>query len=188
LEGVENPVVRRKVAVPTILTFHELHLMIQAAMGWENQHYYLFMDKPYSQYFLFVSPGVEELGADATKIPAGTILYSYWTQSKSKGEERDKLYYEYDYGDYWIHTIDVIDRDDSDRTMPEVLEAEGACPPEDCGGIQAFENLKDYLSGKKTAEDYSNLYLPEELKKYNFRKADLKQLNDRIQKWRLLDQ
>lgn len=74
LRGIEDPIIWRKMAVPTILTFHELHLMIQAAMGWEHQHLYSFTEHPESRYFMIVSPYAEEFGADATKISASNIL------------------------------------------------------------------------------------------------------------------
>lgn len=188
LRGIEDPVIWRKMAVPTVLTFHELHLMIQAAMGWEHQHLYSFTEHPESRYFMIVSPYAEEFGADATKISASNILWSYLNQYPFDEEaERDKLYYEYDYGDSWVHEIDVLDLDRSNSKSAELLDGAGACPPENCGGTPGFQLLKDHLSGKISPEEYFDNFFAANPKGYDIHKVDLKRLGNRVKRWRMLD-
>ena len=47
--------------------------------------------------------------------------------------------YTYDFGDSWWHYIEVLSETEDYRNgYPEVLEAEGNCPPEDCGGAPGY--------------------------------------------------
>jgi hypothetical protein len=41
LDGL-NPKIYRKLAAPFDLTLHQLHLIIQAAVGWQDKHRYFF--------------------------------------------------------------------------------------------------------------------------------------------------
>jgi Plasmid pRiA4b ORF-3-like protein len=60
----------------------------------------------------------------------------------------DRLDYTYDFGDDWKHELVVEDLLDHD---PEVhysilAAAKGACPPEDCGGVWGYADLKEILA------------------------------------------
>jgi hypothetical protein len=60
---------------------------------------------------------------------------------------KDKLIYEYDFGDKWRHTIAVqkiVDREPG-KTYPRCLGGKMACPPEDCGGIWGYYGMLDAL-------------------------------------------
>ena len=63
--------------------------------------------------------------------------------------EKDKIEYEYDFGDGWVHEIKLEKILPADNTMKSPVCTDGAlaCPPEDCGGIwgyaQMLEALKD---------------------------------------------
>lgn len=63
--------------------------------------------------------------------------------------EKDQCLYEYDFGDSWLHQL-VLERIIADPTSLEklsCLDGRGACPPEDSGGVSAYEEwlkaLKD---------------------------------------------
>lgn len=185
---IENPVIWRKVAVPVDLNFHDLNLIIQAAMGWENQHLYTFQESLESKYFTLVSPYAEEFGADAKKTPSTNILWSYLNQFHMDEDAiRDKMYYQYDYGDDWMHEIEVVDYDRSDRVSPELLDGEGACPPENCGGIPGFQMLKECLIGRMTKEEYYGFYCAIDVKGYDIHKIDIPYLRARVKGWRRLE-
>lgn len=66
--------------------------------------------------------------------------------------------YVYDFGDDWRHKIELEKIiDDYQFGYPTILEGEGACPPEDVGGIPGYEeflrvwNDPKHLSMKKCA-------------------------------------
>jgi hypothetical protein len=135
LNGI-RPLIWRRVLVPEHATFHELHLIIQEAMGWEQAHLYEFdlknvlvgiPDDWDSFHF-----GKEQL--DARRIPLQQLLT----------KEKPKFQYIYDFGDYWRHTITI----EKIETPPKPLEravclkGKRACPPEDCGVYGYLELLE----------------------------------------------
>ena len=145
LDYSSKPPIWRRVLVPDRFTFHELHAVIQAAMGWENAHLYAFRSPgrrgedigiPFDDDFM----GVET--QDARKIP----IRSQLTQ------EKQKINYEYDFGDSWSHTLLVEKITDEKITAPRCLKGKGACPPEDCGGIYGYYMMVEAINNPKHPE------------------------------------
>ncbi len=134
LMGSEPPIWRR-VLVPGGTTLAELHMIIQVAMGWENDHLHLFRDGKRS----YGPRSSWEDMLDEEKVCLRDIA----------PQARAKFGYEYDMGDSWRHTIKVeaIKRATDDFKGVECLDGARACPPEDCGGLPGYEDklvaLKD---------------------------------------------
>ena len=183
---IQDPVVWRKVAIPLELTFHELHFIFQAAMGWENQHLYCFKESLDSRYFEIVSPYAEEFGIDGTRAPVNNLLWSYFTQMTREESPRDKFYYVYDFGDDWHHEVDVQELDRSNRTSAELLDGAGACPPENCGGIPGYARVKDYLAGKILAEEYYDWATAVDAEDFDVHAFDKKYMELRVNGWKRL--
>lgn len=124
------PVVRRTIDVPSDIALPRLHQVLQAALGWENSHLHQFragdrrwsVPSPYSDDEL----AEDERGATLSDLPASFI-------------------YEYDFGDSWEHEVSVVGLGDK----PGLVEGEGVCPPEDCGGAPGFEHLLAALGDPK---------------------------------------
>jgi hypothetical protein len=60
----------------------------------------------------------------------------------------DRIRYTYDFGDSWEHEIvveELLDHD-PEAHYPVLLAAKGACPPEDCGGLWGYAELKEILA------------------------------------------
>ena len=136
-----RPKIWRRLLVKPDLPLSDLHLAIQIAMGWDNSHLHQFIKdrKFYS----------ERLEEDWTWDDAHNIDYSEMHVSDLLTKEKDKIEYEYDFGDGWVHEIRLEKILPADDTMksPVCIGGELACPPEDCGGIwvyaQMLEALKD---------------------------------------------
>lgn len=60
----------------------------------------------------------------------------------------DKLRYTYDFGDDWQHDIllEDIPQEVPASTYPYCMAGKGARPPEDCGGVCGYADLKDILA------------------------------------------
>ena len=144
-----RPKIWRRLLVRPDLPLSDLHLAIQIAMGWDNSHLHQFIKdrKFYS----------ERLEEDWTWDDAHNIDYSEMHVSDLLTKEKDKIEYEYDFGDGWVHEIRLEKILPADDTMksPVCIGGELACPPEDCGGIwgyaQMLEALKD--SGHEQHEE-----------------------------------
>ena len=155
-----EPLIWRRVIVPAEITFKRLHDTIQFAMGWWDSHLYEFdfpeeklritcddesLDewKYYSAKYKTVKPTKKE-------DPLGIIGRMLETKlKKSQSTKIDKYLakyttfeYVYDFGDHWQHQIQIESViDDYLFGYPQVLEGEGACPPEDVGGIGGYEEF-----------------------------------------------
>ena len=184
LKEIQDPVVWRTLAIPMELTFHELNLIIQAAMGWENQHLYSFGEGERSRFFKVVPPWAEEFGMDGMKISAKNVLWDYMNQFVMDDEEKERMYYEYDYGDGWMHEIEVLDLDRSNKTAVELLDGVGACPPENCGGPSGYARTKDYLAGKISKEEYYDWFTAANAEGFDPDTFDLAKMQRRTKRWR----
>jgi hypothetical protein len=90
-----------------------------------------------------VDESFEVIGEDS--LDAETTLLS-----KIFVSEKQKFTYIYDYGDDWNHQITlekILTNDETEK--PVLLEGEGACPLEDCGGPWGYDSLKEKLADKK---------------------------------------
>ncbi len=128
LEDWEPPIWRR-VEVNKDLTFWEFHRVIQEAMGWEDDHLHEFR----AANRVVGMPGLEdELFGREPALPEDTT-----TLGELLIRQR-KFRYWYDFGDDWWHTITIETRLPPDPAAPRavLVAGEGACPPEDCGGLR----------------------------------------------------
>lgn len=164
-----KPEVWRTVVVPSTMSLKKLHIVIQMAMGWESYH-----------LFDFEIGGVrygepDEYGFDTTPVKS---LNSRIGKAVS-GVKTFK--YVYDYGDNWVHQIKVVGKSSvpASLKLPACIGGENACPPEDCGGTFAFENLKDALADKKHPdhEEIVN-WIGDD---YNYQEFSLEEVNSYMQ-------
>jgi hypothetical protein len=60
---------------------------------------------------------------------------------------KDKLIYEYDFGDSWEHEllVEKILLPEAGKRYPVCLTGKRACPPEDCGGIWGYTSFLDAI-------------------------------------------
>ena len=132
-----TPSVSRTLMVPSDLRLDRLHLVLQAAMGWENQHLYSFEAGP-SRWSL-PDP---HLGLGA--LPATTVTLQDALGAVGKG----LLVYTYDFGDNWRHrlTAELTDDPLPGQPYPRPVEAEGRCPPEDVGGPPGYEHFFEAIA------------------------------------------
>jgi len=124
LDAVE-PVVTRKIEVPSNIRLDRLHEMLQAALGWTNAH--LWELRAGETGWGIPDPDWPDGPLDAKKA-------TLWEVVEDTGAM--ELIYLYDFGDGWEHTITIVEFDDADPNTkyPVLLEANGRCPPEDVGG------------------------------------------------------
>jgi hypothetical protein len=68
---------------------------------------------------------------------------------------KDRMIYEYDFGDSWEHEIvleKILPFASGRGRYPMVIGGRGACPPEDCGGVDGFYRLLDVLKNPNHPE------------------------------------
>ncbi|MCS5422514.1 MULTISPECIES: plasmid pRiA4b ORF-3 family protein [Psychrilyobacter] len=172
LKGAKPPIWRR-VLVPSNIRLDKLHEVIQESMGWFNYHLHHFYDgKKYYQIPLEEDDGFwGDSSLDERKYKLYQLLK----------KEKQKLTYEYDFGDGWEHKIilEKILPFDSEMKLPVCIKGKRACPPEDCGGIWGYEHLLEIISDP-THEEYKEMteWLGREFDPTNF---DLELINELLE-------
>jgi hypothetical protein len=140
-----KPPVWRRILVPDQFSFHQLHLAIQAAMGWHNSHLYAFRHSEENKYIGIPYPDLDYADVvDAREIKVKSNL----------SQPNQTIIYEYDFGDSWEHTILLEDITDGKLPYPVALAGKGACPPEDCGGIPGYHEFLKALMDPEHPEYY----------------------------------
>ena len=133
LRDVEPPV-ERVVDVPVSTTLPELHNVLQAAFGWWDCHLHQFVTADESCY-----------GIPDDDWPEGQI------DERTAGlrDLGDRFTYHYDFGDDWLHDVQVIGPGSDE---PGCVGGQGAAPPEDCGGPDGFAHLLAALADPSAQE------------------------------------
>jgi len=131
-----TPPVWRRLAVSSGLHLDELHAVLQAAFGWEDDHLYRFPsdpDDPWGQAAALCPFDVGEwqTGAPAEQVRLEEVLAG----------EGEQLGYLYDYGDNWevVLTLEAIEATTGEEPPAVCRDGGGAEPPEDCGGVPGYE-------------------------------------------------
>lgn len=122
------PRVERVVDVPAAITLDELHEVFQVAIGWTDSHLHQFRtdDAIYTVPFEEWDEDdvVDERGVRLSKLPP-------------------RFVYAYDLGDNWKHDVEILGRGGDQAGC---VGGEGACPPEDCGGVGGYADLLEALA------------------------------------------
>jgi hypothetical protein len=135
-----SPPIWRRLLVRADMTLAQLHVVLQAAMGWEDGHMHEFsvgerrIGRPNPEDRLMGIPSVE---SERTVRLSGIL-----------GRVGSKAIYTYDFGDSWEHSL-VLEKRlpvDPNTAYPVCADGQLACPPVDCGGIPGFYDLVEALS------------------------------------------
>jgi len=137
-----SPEIWRRVVVGAHSTLARLHDVIQLAMGWENAHLHCFTIG--GRRYGTPSPDDWTPVLDERKVKLVQV---------APGRSRS-FAYEYDFGDSWLHDVIVEEalRDADPATLPTCLEGGRACPPEDSGGVPAYEEKLAILARPRHPE------------------------------------
>lgn len=156
LQGVE-PKVWRRFLIHRQSTFGDLHKAIQVACGWKDYHLYSFSEQnPAHSYgpdqsTFAISPHDEPEGYEIEpEIATKYKLFDFFDDDDQDVE----IFYVYDYGDGWIHSVKMIaTRQESEKFKRRLIGGARAFPLEDCGGLPGYQQCVDAFYNKKHAED-----------------------------------
>lgn len=148
LVGTEPPV-WRIVEINKNMKLHDLHRVIQLAMGWENRHLYSFIRKTNNHVIEYTLPEYDDEQSEfAENDPRQYKLKDIFTAAG------DEIMYLYDYGDNWEHR--VIFKGSKYATSyngyPSCTAGARACPPEDVGGIPGYNEMLRSIAEKNKKE------------------------------------
>lgn len=143
LKGTKPPIWRR-IQVPSRYSFWDLHCAIQDSMGWNDTHLHVFcIQVPgYVPVIPVGLPSDDDFGEEPTrpgwKLP---IRHVFW-------EAGTKADYVYDFGDDWLHTVELekILAEEEGAAYPRCLAGRRRCPPEECGGVSSFADMLEIIA------------------------------------------
>ncbi|MGI8696821.1 MAG: plasmid pRiA4b ORF-3 family protein [Mycobacteriales bacterium] len=132
-----RPPLWRRLELASDLGLDDVHDVIQAAFGWTDSHLHRFAsgrehhDRD-TEYYL--SPF--EVDEDEAGIPEGEVRLD-----EVLVKQGEKLFYVYDFGDDWEHTIALEAVLPREEGTPRAVCTAGRRPgpAEDCGGVPGYE-------------------------------------------------
>ncbi|MDR2009248.1 MAG: plasmid pRiA4b ORF-3 family protein [Bacteroidales bacterium] len=149
IRGIIKPPVWRRVLVPETFSFHKFHEAIQAAFGWSDYHLYQFSPQGYGS-----EPRISLLSEDYLD----SVVDAMGVQLKDIFTKKGQTYvYIYDFGDDWRHKITLEEITDAKSLNASCIGGKGTCPPEDCGGIWRYENMKVIFETEPESEEADEL-------------------------------
>ena len=145
----------RELVVPSNITLELLAFVLLDAMGWEHEHLYQFIGKHDTYY------------VNSHQMKADDGFMSFFSRVQNKNSEKtslemvlqpkgERIKFEYDFGDSWTHDLWVKGARDyapGEEPVIRLLKGQGACPPEDCGGVWGYEELLDLKKKKRKTDD-----------------------------------
>lgn len=134
-----KPKIWRRLLVQSDLLLPDFHKIIQTTMGWTNSHLHHFIK---DRIFYTVKMKGDSFWGDLDNIDYKKIKLSDILTT-----EKEKIIYEYDFGDGWEHDIilEKILPDDKTQSYPICIAGKMNCPPEDCGGVWGYSDLLEIL-------------------------------------------
>ncbi len=144
---------------------------IQVAMGWTNSHLHQFI-KNGTFYRLRMQD--DDLWGEMDDVD-----YKKMKVSDLLKKEKEKIVYEYDFGDSWEHDI-ILEKTlpiDSSLKYPICLTGKMNCPPEDCGGVWGYSAMLEVLKDPSHEEYESYIeWLGEKFDPEYFDKNEINEL------------
>lgn len=123
-----TPRVVRVVEVPAAIRLDDLHFVLQIAIGWQNGH-------PFEFRVGDTAWGQPDRDAGIDRIPAEQCILADILAVC------DIFKYDYVLGEDWEHTVSLLSYGAAqpDVHYPNLVSAEGRCPPADIGGPVGYE-------------------------------------------------
>lgn len=138
LRGI-SPSIWRKIEVPSSVKLTSLAEIILDAMGWWNEHLHQFVGKGRNELYPTAQKPDDDAFFGGRRIWGGDVPISHLLK-----KEKDKVLFEYDFGDSWEHEVllsKVEDYADGEKRGVRLIGGKRACPPEDCGGVWGYNEL-----------------------------------------------
>lgn len=141
LDGVRPPIWRR-IRVRSDNTLEQFHQILQTVMGWTNSHMHGF--RPFARRLGMRRGGLPIEPEEERRTRLADLLR----------KPKDRILYEYDFGDGWEHEILLEEIDDhaAGTRYPWVLDGRRACPPDDVGGVSGYSRFLHIISDPRHPE------------------------------------
>jgi hypothetical protein len=170
LKGVRPPIWRR-VLVADTTTLFQLHAVIQALMGWEDEHLHQF--KINGELYGEASVEGYSRVRDEKKVRLGELLPT----------TPAKFTYTHDFSVNWEFelTVEEITPPSDGQVLPQCIKGKRAAPPEHIGGAWGYQAL---LEAKENPRHPERVRFAELIAAYDPDLVDIETINLRLKKVR----
>ena len=143
LHGAKPPVWRR-IEIPSAMPLDLVHEVMQVAFDWHGYHLHVFE----TVCGEFGAPDDDDDWSERKDEAAAAL-------AQVAAAEKAKVVYAYDFGDDWRHDIvvETITPAEPGVAYPRCTGGRRAAPPEDCGGIWAFNEYQADLADTFDADE-----------------------------------
>lgn len=140
-----EPVVWRRFVVPSETKLPRFNRMLEAVMGWQGYHLHMF---EIVDLRIGAPDEDDDDVIDERRITVKQLL----------PRVESRLRWAYDFGDNWQHdvVVEAIEEPLVGGRYPMCTAGERACPPEDCGGVGGYEELREVLADPEH-DEYEHL-------------------------------
>jgi hypothetical protein len=146
-----EPEIWRQLEIRSTMMLSQVHQVLQAAFGWEDAHLHRFTaEDPFAP----LRPVAGDVPQTLQWLPRQQC-----EELDDRPEEDCSLdqllalgagaaFYEYDFGDSWLHRLELVSRRPTDEDTPVARLVDGARrgPLEDSGGFPGYEAIMDSLA------------------------------------------
>ena len=135
-----SPMIWRRVLIPADTTLYGFHRVVQIVLGWEDYHLHAF--HIHGRHYRTMWTG-ERHWENGHEIMLADLRFRL----------RQRILYEYDFGDLWVHVIRIearLERQDR-KFYPICVGGARAGPPEDIGGPEGYAAFVERLGFGKFA-------------------------------------
>ena len=128
-----SPMIWRRLLVRSDSSIADLHYTLQIAFGLRDEHLNQF--QIHGQDYCVYHDGCVNFSKNPNLVKL----------SDFKFRKNERFTYEYDFGDFWEHTVRMEARLplEKDKAYPCCIDGQRRAPPEDCGGPIAFMACRD---------------------------------------------
>ncbi|MFY9635862.1 MAG: plasmid pRiA4b ORF-3 family protein [Cellulosimicrobium cellulans] len=146
-----EPSIWRRLEMRGSLDLGQVHRVLQAAFDWEDAHLHRFTpDGPFAPLW----PVDGEIPEVLQWLPGrecdepGDRPEEEFTLEQLLALRSGAAFYEYDFGDSWLHRLELVSRRPADENSPLARLIDGARrgPLEDSGGLPGYEEIMDALA------------------------------------------
>jgi hypothetical protein len=151
IEGSE-PAIWRLLDIDPALTLDNVHEILQTAVGWRDSHLHSFTDTDPYLRLRAVNGQVREprrwVSPDLLEDDDDDLPEKDWTLGQILAPGSGPVFYEYDFGDGWVHRLELTGTGSMPANAPRARLVDGArrAPLEDSGGIGGYHDLLDALA------------------------------------------
>lgn len=145
------PEIWRVLELAGSLSLGEVHEVLQVAFGWDDVHLHRFTaDDPFAR----LRPVDGEIPETPQWLPAEwceepeDLDEEHCTLEQLLAAGEGAAFYEYDFGDSWLHRLDLVAHRSRNDTDPpaRLLAGAGRGPLEDSGGFPGYGQILDVIA------------------------------------------